>query len=154
MSSTKGKKTRRNIIIGLLLLIIIAVGIYLYLISEKFGDTSGKKADFSVSANDFLTEFSSNLDAANTRYKDKYVSVSGRVSETDATATGEVNVKFADSTGNYIIFAFQDQDIDDAKKLKAGDSVTIKANFSQGIKSDILETTSISFKRATVSAQH
>ncbi len=152
--STKSSKTRKNFIIGFLLLIVIAVGVYWFLISEKFGDTSGKKADFSVSANDFLTEFGNNLEAANTKYKDKYVSVSGRVTETDATAAGEVNVKFSDTTGNYIIFAFQDQDIDDAQKLKTGDSVTIKANFSQGIKSDILETTSISFKRATVSAQH
>jgi hypothetical protein len=61
------------------------------------------------------------------------------------------NIKMADTTtGSYLIFAFQDQHIAEAKKLKTGESVLIKGSCSDGIYSDILGIYFISFKRSIV----
>jgi hypothetical protein len=54
------------------------------------------------------------------------------------------------TTGSYLIFAFQDKDMTEAKKLKPGDHIIIKGSCSDGIYSEILGTYFISFKRSTV----
>ena len=55
-----------------------------------------------------------------------------------------------DST-SYIIFAFQEQHLADAKSIKEGDNVIIKGSCSGGAYSSILETEFITFKRCAIS---
>jgi hypothetical protein len=51
-----------------------------------------------------------------------------------------MNLKMTEpSTGSYIIFSFQQQNLADVKKLKKGDNVSIKGSCSGGIHSEILE---------------
>ena len=72
------------------------------------------------------------------------------VTESEAADT-TINIKMADTaTGSYLIFAFQQQYLQQAKTLKVGDKATIKGSCSDGIYSEILGTYFISFKRSTL----
>ena len=87
---------------------------------------------------------------ANKKYAEKIITVNGRVTETESADT-TINIKMIDSlTDAYIIFAFQEQHLKEAKQLKEGDSVSIKGSCSGGIYSNILETEFVTFKRCTV----
>ena len=132
-------------------MVVLMAGVYWYYATEKYADTKDVKADFSVEALAFIREFQQDNNAANAKYSDKIIDVRGMVSEVEAVDT-TYNIKFVDTTsGSYAIFAFQQQHIDEAKTVKVGDQVTIKGSCSGGIYSDILEATSISFKRSTLS---
>src|SRR5687767_3509248 len=103
------KKTRRALAISGLLLALAGGGIYWFVATEKFSDTSKRKAHYDVQAQEFIREFESDNKSANLKYSDKIVAVSGRIAEVERADTS-VNVKFIDSTsGSYVIFAFQDQ---------------------------------------------
>jgi hypothetical protein len=107
-------------------------------------------AAYTVNAMDFIKEFQVSDSLANKKYAEKIITVRGRVSETEA-ADSTINIKMIDTlTDAYIIFAFQQQHLNEAKQLKEGDSVSIKGSCSGGIYSDIQETEFITFKRSAV----
>lgn len=144
-------KTWKKILFGGFLLLLIGAGIYWYIATDTFSDTKGRKAEFSVKADDFLKEYQTDSKQANLKYTEKIVEVSGIVSATEA-ADSSINIKIADTTsGSYVIFAFQDKDMNEARSVKAGDLVTIKGSCSGGVYSSILETWAITFKRSTLS---
>lgn len=132
-------------------ILVLAGGAALwYLFTEKFEDTKKVKADYTVHAIDLIKEFQQDEAAANKKYTEKIIIVNGTVSEiknADTTA----NIIMADiKTGAYIIFAFQQQHVAEARKLKLGDNISIKGSCSGGNYSTILETEKIDFKRCTV----
>jgi hypothetical protein len=134
----------------LLIAFVAGALIVWYVFNEKFEDTSKEKADFSIAASDLLKEFQTNDSLANKKYTEKIIAVTGIVSEIEAADT-TANVKFSDSTtGNYIIFAFQQQDLAEAKKLQKGQTVSIKGSCSGGVYSEILGINYISFKRSAI----
>lgn len=138
-------------LIGSILLLAIGAGVYWYVASEKFADTAGKKADFTVDAGTFLKEFETDNKTANQKYTEHIIAVNGIVAEKEAADT-TINIKMSDSTtGSYIIFAFQDQHLNEARNVNVGERVTIKGSCSGGIYSEILGTNVISFKRSTLS---
>jgi len=140
---------KKLLIIGLILLVIGGVAAW-YIFTEKFSDTTERKAAFTVNAIDFINEFKQNDGAANSKYREQIITVNGRVSELESADT-TINVKMIDTlTGSYAIFAFQEQHLKEAKQLKVGDSVSIKGSCSGGVYSAILETEFISFKRCAV----
>jgi hypothetical protein len=142
---------KRLLVTGLVLA-IIAAGIYWYVATEKFSDTKGEKADFTVNALDFIREFRKNDSAANKKYREMIVEVRGKISELEAPDSSTLNVKMIDSsTGDYVIFEFQDVHAKEAKALTVGDSILIKGSCSGGHFSDILEKYSINFKRSALS---
>ena len=108
------------------------------------------KAHYTVHAIDLIKEFQQDEAAANKKYTEKIIIVNGTVSEiknADTTA----NIIMADmNSGAYIIFAFQQQHVAEARQMKVGDNVSIKGSCSGGIYSAILETEKIDFKRCTV----
>ena len=72
------------------------------------------------------------------------------VFETEAADT-TINIKMMDTlTDAYIIFAFQQEHLKEAKQLKVGDNVSIKGSCSGGAYSQILETEFVTFKRCTL----
>ena len=139
----------KKIIIAVIVLLLAGAGIVWYLFTLKFNDTAKEKAAYTVTAERLLAEFARNDTAANKKYTDQIISVKGVVSEKEAADT-TINIKFADSTGAYIIFAFQQAHLAEAKGLKEGDSVIIKGSCSGGTYSDILETVFISFQRCAL----
>lgn len=126
-------------------------GIYLYYSFLTYEDTSKAKTDFTVESIPFIKEFERDYKAANKKYAEKIIAVTGIVTATEAADT-TINIKMADSaSGSYLIFAFQEQHLKEAKTLKPGDKVTIKGSCSDGVFSEILSTYFVSFKRSALS---
>lgn len=146
----KNRPRLRKFLIAGSILVIALGGIYWYMATEKFADTSDRKPSYTVEATAFIKEFEKDNKAANEKYTEKIIVVNGTVFATEAADT-TINVKMTDTTtGSYIIFAFQEQHLDEAKSLKAGEPVSIKGSCSGGIYSDILGTNVISFKRSAL----
>jgi hypothetical protein len=154
MSETIVKKKKipwgkRLIALGLITIVIIG-GIYAYYATQKYADTKNVKAAYTVNAIEFIREFQHDINAANVKYTNEIITVNGTISEIEAADT-TMNIKFIDTTsGSYAIFAFQHQHLNEAKTVKVGDAVSIKGSCSGGVYSDILEATSINFKRSTL----
>lgn len=137
--------------IALFLLVLVGAGVIWWLFTLKYDDTATVKADYTVTALDFIKEFKQDMTGANKKYSEKIIVVNGTVSAIEAADT-TANIKMIDTTnGAYIIFAFQQQHLNEAKQMKEGDQVSIKGSCSNGAFSNILETEYISFKRCAVS---
>jgi hypothetical protein len=146
----KNKKVLRWSFLSGGVLLAVGVAVYFYFFNLKHDDTASLKAEYSVEAIPFIKEFEADYKAANKKYADKIIEVSGTVAATELADT-TINIKMADTTtGSYIIFAFQQQHLAEAKEIKQGDKVTIKGSCSDGIYSEILGTYFISFKRSTL----
>lgn len=121
-----------------------------YVWNETYADTDTVKADYTVTAPDLIREFAVNDTAANKKYREKILVVDGIVSQAEHMADSTTNIQFADSTGSYIIFSFDKEQYEKVKTVKTGDLISAKGSCSGSIYSDILGTTSISFKRSTI----
>ncbi len=137
----------------LLMVAILLVGIALviwYLYDQPFADTKDQQAAYTLSATALIKAFENNDSLANLKYAEKILTVQGRVSEIESADT-TINVKMIDTTsGSYVIFAFQQQHLNEAKKIKEGDQVSIKGSCSGGAFSEILEAEFITFKRCAI----
>ncbi len=141
---------RRRIFFGAAILMVIAGAVFLYFFNLKFADIKSEKADFEVNAQDLIGEFVKDSKSANVKYTEKIIVVNGQVSSAEVVDT-MVNIKIEDTlSGSYVIFAFQSQHANEAKTMVEGDSVSIKGSCSGGSYSQILESTSITFKRCTL----
>lgn len=121
-----------------------------YIMSETFSSTTELKADYTVNASELIHEFAANDSAANNKYREKIISVNGISTEVETKSDSTINIKFADSTGSYIIFSLDKDQYVNAKNIKSGDAVSLKGSCSGSVYSDILSTTAISFKRSTL----
>lgn len=150
LETVKAYKWVKKVLILGGVVIMIGAGVVWYLFSKKFANTKEVAADYIINANDFIKEFQKSDSLANAKYSEKIIVVNGIVSEVESADT-TTNIKMVDTTsGSYIIFAFQSENQQEAKKLKPGDKVSIKGSCSNGIYSDILETESITFKRCVL----
>ena len=150
MLTTKINRRYKKWMIAGFVLLLAGGGFIWYIFTEKFTDTAEVKADYTVRAIDFIKEFQQDLGLANKKYSEKIVVVNGTVSAIEAADT-TANIKMIDSSsGAYIIFAFQQQHLAEAKQMKQGDEVSIKGSCSNGAFSTILETEYITFKRCAV----
>ena len=140
----------KKILIIVLILSLLGAGGAYYIFNNQFSDTAETNAEFTVNATDLIHEFEKNDSLANKKYGEKIIIVNGLVSEIE-NADSTVNIKMADTTsGSYIIFSFQAQHMEDAKKIKMGQEVSIKGSCSGGAYSQILETEFITFKRCAL----
>ncbi len=146
----KNKKIFKWFLIVGGLFLLCGAALYLYYATLTYEDTAMIKADFNVEAIPFIKEFEKDHKAANIKYAEKIIAVTGTVTATEPADT-TINIKMADTTsGSYLIFAFQIQHLDEAKTLKPMDVVTIKGSCSDGIFSEILGAYFVSFKRSTL----
>ena len=149
--TTRKRSWLKKLLIAFLILAVIAAGVYWYVATEKFSDTKGEKAAFEVNATDFIRQFRKDDSAANKKYRERIITVNGRVFELEAPDSLSVNVKFVDTTtGDYAIFAFQEQHLAEAKSLKTGDSVSIKGSCSGSSYSETFDLYYIPFKRSAL----
>lgn len=150
MITTKIKKPfKKWIFAGFVLL--LAGGVYVwYIFTEKFTDTEKVKADYTVTAVDLIKEFKADINLANKKYAEKIIIVNGTISEIKKADTTANIIMTDTASGAYIIFAFQQQHLNEAKQLKTGQLISIKGSCSGGHYSEILETENINFKRCAV----
>lgn len=150
MSTTKINRNYKKWLIALFVLLLAGGTVIWYLFTLKYEDMSSVKADYSVQAMDFIKTFQQDMTAANKKYAEKIIVVNGMVSAIEMADT-TANIKMIDTTsGAYIIFAFQQQHLTEARQMKEGDIVSIKGSCSNGAFSHILETEYISFKRCAI----
>lgn len=121
-----------------------------YVMAETFTSTNNIKADFTVNANDLIREFISNDTAANNKYREKIIVVNGKTTQVERLSDSTTTIQFADSTGSYIVFSFEKEQYEQVKEIKTGEEVSLKGSCSGSIHSEILGTTAITFKRATL----
>ncbi|MFT3680603.1 MAG: hypothetical protein QM791_10050 [Ferruginibacter sp.] len=149
-ANTKSKGVGKKILTAVLVALVAGGAVAWYLFTKKFDDTAAAKADYTVNALEFMQEFHKDISSANKKYTEKIVTVNGRIAQVEAADT-TINLKMIDTTtGDYVIFAFQQQDMPAAKQVKTGDSVSVKGSCSGGLYSDILETGYITFKRCSL----
>jgi hypothetical protein len=74
-------KTKHLVIVIVLLLVIAGGGVGIYKFTAKPKDASNKKADFELSANELVSAFEQDENAANAKYIDKVIIVEGKVME-------------------------------------------------------------------------
>jgi hypothetical protein len=120
---------------------------------ETFESTDNIKADYTITSVDLLKEFAANDTAANKKYMEKVLLVTGNASAIDVAADSSSSIRFEDSTGSYAIFSMEKTEFNKVRDIKPGDAVSVKAVCSGSIFSDILGTTSISFKRSNLNKQ-
>ena len=97
-----------------------------------------------------LKEFETDMSQANKKYAEKVIVVNGIISELEMADT-TANIKMSDTTnGAYIIFAFQNQHVEETKNLKLGDKVSVKGIFSNAAYSAILETNYVTINRSAI----
>lgn len=146
----KNKKILKWSLITAGTLLLIGVAVYFYYATRTHEDTAKLKADYTVEAIPFIKEFEKDYKAANKKYAEKIIAVKGTITAT-LPADTTMNIEMKDTaTGSYLIFAFQNQHMAEAKKLNIGNNVIIKGSFSDGIYSDIKEVYFINFQRSTV----
>jgi len=144
------RKKLKSIILLVIIVVFAFAGGVLYVFTKKFTDITKEKVDYTISAFDLINEFKNNDSLANKKYAEKIITVTGLVTEVESADT-TVNIKMADTTsGSYAIFAFQQQNLTEAKAIKEGDKVSIKGSCSGGAYSQILETEFITFKRCAL----
>lgn len=148
--SQNKKKWLRWIFIAIVAMALAGGAIFYYVMTAEFADTASEKPAYTISAMDLLTEFQQNDSAANKKYVEQILAVSGRVSEVEGIDTS-ATAKFVDSlTGSYLIFDFQSATSRQAAALQPGDSVTLKGSCSGSIYSRLRNAHMISFKRSVI----
>ena len=120
------------------------------ILNETFETTDTIKADYTLSSGELIKEFMTNDTAANKKYLEKVLAVSGPVKSVDIATDSSSTIEFADSTGSYAIFSVEKNQLNKMKMIKPGDPVSVKGVCSGSMFSEILGTTSISFKRSTL----
>jgi uncharacterized protein (DUF1330 family) len=150
MLTTKINGRYKKWMLALFVLLLAGGVVIWYLFTLKYDDTAGVNPDYTVNAMDFIKEFKQDMAAANKKYSEKMIVVNGTVSAVEAADT-TANIKMIDTTnGAYIIFAFQQQHLQEAKAMKEGEAVSIKGSCSNGAFSSILEAEYITFKRCAI----
>jgi tRNA_anti-like len=150
MLFTKLNKRYKKWLLVLFVLLLAGGAAIWYLFTLKYDDTASIKADYTVNAMGFIKEFKQDMAAANKKYSEKIVVVNGTVSAIEMADT-TANIKMVDTTnGAYIIFAFQQQHLQEAKAMKEGEAVSVKGSCSNGAFSTILEAEYITFKRCAI----
>lgn len=137
------------ILIGPLFVYVGFILVNKMVMNETREETANLKTDFTISAPALLNEFLANDSAANKKYREKIIEISGNATDVEVLKDSTVNIKFADSTGSYIVLPLEKKYFETTRSLKAGDPIDAKGSCSGSIRSEILGTTSISFKFVT-----
>ena len=109
--------TVKKWLIALFVLLLAGAAVIGWLFNLKHEDTATIKAAYTIDANVFMKEFKQDLDKANKKYAEQIITVNGNVSEIEMADT-TANIKMIDTaSGAYIIFAFQQQHLGEARAL-------------------------------------
>ncbi|MBM3416026.1 MAG: hypothetical protein FJY20_06180 [Bacteroidetes bacterium] len=118
--------------------------------SETHTPTDKEKTDYTVTAADLILEFAANDTAANTKYREKILVVTGNVAQVETQADSTINIKFVDTSKHFINLSLDKQEYANAKEIKPGDQLSVKGSCSGSTYSMILDSTPIEFKRSTI----
>ena len=129
ISSPNQKNWWKKYKISLLVILVVISVAAIYGYSEYnrgMLDTHQLKPLFKINAEELLKQFEANESEATGRYTDKTIRVSGIVNYTNITDTSASIYLNDASSVSSVICVFQKNSYNECKKLKAGDSATIK----------------------------
>lgn len=89
-------------------------------------DLSNEKADVTLTAQELMSAFETDEAAANTKYLDKAISVTGTVKAIDKNEAGGYSVQLIGSDMGNVSCEMDERHNADAEKLHTGDNVTMK----------------------------
>lgn len=125
----------RKILIPLLVIAVIAAAIGLYMYNKPVESLERKKAEVNVSAEQIVSDYEGDENAANEKYLGKVVEVSGKVVNV-VTEEGKDKVHLETSSPMSVVICELEEG-KEAKELKAGDQANIKG-LCTGYLSDVI----------------
>jgi RecG-like helicase len=138
-------KKIKKILLGIFLLAIAAAGYGFYLYNKKPADVRTLTANYQLAAEALLADFNKDETAANIKYLDKVIAVSGKVTEVKLEpSTGQATVIL--DTGDpmaAVTCSFYNDEVASVKKLKQGDEIVIKGNCTGKLMDVVLNKCSI-----------
>ena len=122
----------------MIVVIIGAIGTGLYLFTQTHKDLSGTDPDFQMTAGELISEFTTDEEAANAKYVDKIVEVSGEVYSLDFGNDSIVTVILM-PPGEFsgVVCTFDNVKEREELDIKVGDQVTMRGKCS-GMLMDVL----------------
>lgn len=110
---------KKKLIVVVLVLVAILFAGYRYLY-KGHRDIASESAEFSMTTSQLLSEFKTDGTKANSKYADKTITISGKITDVEAEANsisidGKLSATFSAA--------------DAAKSLKVGDAVAVKGRF-------------------------
>lgn len=137
------KRKNRIIYLLLILICILVGGIYAYTeFNRKPENTANLSASFKLSADEILSNFSSDSKNSNLKYLNKVLEISGKVASLE-NQSGNTLV-LAGKTSGISIRCSMDSSFDKQSKLNSGTTITIRGIYTGfneddlGLGSDIL----------------
>jgi|688.fasta_scaffold250119_4 hypothetical protein len=120
------RKTVLIIVFIVTLLAAAAAYVYFFVYNKKNPDIENKKADFKVTAVEFIDDCEKLDTAANRKYNDKVIEIKGKV---NSTILGDSisSIVLDENKSTTITIEMYSRFNDLAKNLKVGEEVTIKA---------------------------
>jgi len=131
-------KLIKTILMPALLLIFAAAGYGWYIFNKKPADVRRQKADMEINAKDLLQLFQQNETAADARYVDKVIIVSGIVQSMQTDAQGKTTISL--DTGDpmaAVTCSFYNEETAAVKQINKGSRVHVKG-ICTGMLSDVI----------------
>lgn len=76
-------KSRKNLIIFILILVIIPISLFFYVYNKPHRDINDEEPVVNITANQLFVEYEQNEDEANERFLDKVIIIEGKIDELD-----------------------------------------------------------------------
>ena len=138
----KKKKHFRIVVIVFLVGIITATGISLYLFNMPERDVQAAKTDYSLTSTQLVTEYLSDMEAANQKYlasdgNSKILEITGKVCRISENFNGQKVVLLKGNQDLAGVNAtFTPETNDDASGIEIGQSITVKGVIRSGASYD------------------
>jgi len=131
-------KRIKKIVTAVLLVVLAAAGYGWYVFNKKPADVRQQSADVEIKAKDLLQLFQQNETAANARYVDKVIVVSGVVQSIQTDALGKMTLSL--DTGDpmaTVTCSFYNEETAVLKRINNGSPVRVKG-ICTGMLSDVI----------------
>ncbi len=134
------KKTQKVKIIAAVILAVVltGAGVAYYMFNMPHRDVQATETDYSISAQDIVSEYLTDVDAANAKYlqddgESKILAVNGKIfSKSVDQNNQQVILLKNDTAGAGVSCTFTNETNSHAMKLKVGETVTIKGVIRSG----------------------
>ena len=129
------RKTVLLIVFLITVLIAAAAYVYFFVYNKKNPDIEDKKADYQITAVEFISDCEKLDTAANRKYNDKVIEINGKVSST-IPGDSITSIVMDENKSTTITIEMYSRYNDLAKNLKVGEEVTIKALYISYLPAD------------------
>ncbi|MCB9304014.1 MAG: hypothetical protein H6566_25535 [Lewinellaceae bacterium] len=117
----------KKYLLALVLLVALGAGVGYFIYNKPFQDMNSAKADITLTAPELFTAFESDENAANEKYLDKVVQVSGTVKEVSTGDDGNISITLDSGSEMFGVICQLDNLTEQPRKdFKEGEQLTLK----------------------------